>query len=407
MKATELIPAVLAERSLFPRGEQLAIATGDGGSSPAPPPSLGLSRLHKCPHAGMIPTGDFLISVAEGGGVAWVSEVLPGRPGPKDKPERGRITGFSRSSRLRMIEQVQRIDRREVRGVYFDTLTTRRGSLGWRGLELERRNFLKRFARRWGKTGWFIVWKKEPHKSGWPHLHLLIFWLTEPPKLTAFRAWQDDAWASCVAGDDVELREKVRKAGCTCVAMKSWNGVAAYVAKYCTKEVEELATETGRIWGIANRRQLPETIRTEHVGHAEGVRVRRVLRKLQQRRRETWYVLAEGEWHRVRNQRQYVPGSRAAVVVTIAEQLRIARVAGVRVKRRRARVSGNLVVPIWSEVTETKNGRERRWIEKEGDELQAVCSARHFVKPETVLALLTWAKSEVRRRVEFNASCPI
>lgn len=357
-----------------------------GPSAPAAAPS-GLSRLHKCPLGIVVPLGDFLITSAEGGGVAWVAESLPARPAPKVKQARGQICGFSRASRLRMIENLQTIDRRQVQGVYFDTLTTRRGTLGWKGLEKERRDFLKRFARRWGRDGWFIVWKKEPHESGWPHLHLLIFWLVEPPRLRDFRHWQDEAWASTVAGDDAELRAAVKKAGCKCVRMKSWNGVASYAAKYCTKEVEELAVETGRIWGIANRRLVPVTLRSEQVSRAAGVRVRRCLRKLQERRREQWFVLAEGEWSRIRPRRDYDDDRRLVSFYSVATQVARYQDLGVRVKRKRPSVLGKLVVPLWSR--DEDSGK----MERNGEEFQSVCSSRHFVSAETVTKLVGWAKA--------------
>ena len=75
--------------------------------------------------------GDFLVTTAQGGGIAYVSEVLPKRPSlPQVEKNRGKVQGFSRSSKLRMNEAFLRIDRNQVKGVIFDTLSCRRGVLG-------------------------------------------------------------------------------------------------------------------------------------------------------------------------------------------------------------------------------------------------------------------------------------
>ena len=187
----------------------------------------------------------------------------------------------------------------------------------------------------------------------------------------------------------------MKKAGCRVVYLKSWQGVSSYVSKYCGKEVAELAAETGRIWGIVNRKQMPVTLRTEVIPAPVGKKVRRVLRKLQERRREVWYVEhAPGEWHRVRPSWQKLPGERGSVRISVEQQLATARVCHLRIKRKRQRILASLVVPIWAEVVEERTGlKARRWLEKQGEEVQAVCSSRHFIRPETVTNLVAWAKS--------------
>ena len=232
--------------------------TGPASAALAAAGPLGLSLSHICP----LPEsklGEFTVSIAENGGVCRVVESVPRRP-RSTGGKRGKVRGFSVGSKLRMLEFVQSIDRTGIRGHWFATHTVPAGEADWARIERLRRAWVKRFSRKWGKNAAGIVWKKEAHGSGTPHLHSVILWVVEPPRMLAFRAWNDSAWAKVVASENPA---HVRT-GCNVQEVRSWRGVTSYVAKYLGKESGEVLPEgTGRVWGVHNRSVLPRSVRLQ------------------------------------------------------------------------------------------------------------------------------------------------
>jgi hypothetical protein len=326
-----------------------------------------------------------------------------------DGAARGKVKGFSNAARLRMLEWINSIDRASVRSIFFITLTATRGLLGWEGIEEARRRWEARFRRRWGADSCFIIWKKEPHASGSPHLHALIFWLkgAEVPRLKAeWRPWNDRAWAESV-GQDVE---RITRVGCRSELMRSWNGIAWYSAKYLGKDVEGLREETGRIWGIINRKNLLACVRVvrQVLNPRVGQQVRRTLCKLQNRKRRYWQFqdVTSRQWFTIRprkllsddagvdllNPAGSLPKRRPSFseveVRSVEEQVARYKRRGVRVRLVKRRSHRRAVVPIWADVEDTTMWGKTSQIEKISEEIHSFATSLHFVDAGQVLRLV-------------------
>lgn len=273
-----------------PAGQSLnlfgEVVSSSGGPSPkggAP----GLSLAHKCTQG----EESWAYRIAEGGEfLQVVSPSVRGRPGGGG--QRGTIKGFSRSSRKAGFDRIKRIDRRGIKCVFFMTLTVPKGEGDWKSIERWRRAYFARFRRHWGASDWACWWRKEPHMSGEPHLHLLLFWYCSPPDLADFRAWNDAAWAGVVKSENPHHQA----VGCNVQKMRGWSGVCHYVAKYLTKEQEySLGEGTGRIWGVENRAVLKECITEESCSEYVGKQVRRAGLRLSRRLSRRWFARLPGQ----------------------------------------------------------------------------------------------------------------
>jgi hypothetical protein len=301
-----------------------------------------------------------------------------------------------------MLECVGSIDRRAVAAVMFVTLTVPTGEADWQSIERHRSAWVKRFVRKWGKLGWFMIWKKEHHKSGTPHLHALVFWIDQPPALSAFRHWNDRAWARVVKS----MNPHHQRVGCRVEMMQGWNGVTHYCSKYLAKDQEGLIGDTGRIWGIVRRSMMPVSVRVVQLSPAVGKKVRRALLKLQQRKRRRWLVKFDGKWQALRAQFEQVKIAggrwrRGRLLQSVDDLVHSFSVAGIRLKQMRPRCLVNRKVPVWVECSE-RPGR----VEKFEDETHAFCSSLHFVEPVQVDRLVTFFQSQSAADDELGASVP-
>lgn len=269
-----------------------------------------------------------------------------------------------------MLEWVNALDRSRIVSTWFLTLTVPAGEADWCLIERHRRAWERRLRREWGQT-FFLIWKKEPHKSGWPHLHALLFWLQTPPQIEAFRSWNDDAWADVVRSKNPHHR----RVGCKVERMRTWNGVAWYCSKYLSKTAEFEDQDTGRIWGIAQRDLMPVTREAVNVDRLAFTQISRVLRKLQQRRREKWLIRATGRdrWECVRSFYHREGHEFVAAERVVASAVR----AGWRVKRVRPRCGVNRHVKIWAE------GFAGRMVHV-ADEVQFTPCGLHLLDSQTI-----------------------
>lgn len=205
-------------------------------------------------------------SIAKGGNLLQLHGVMPETTPPK----RGEITGFSASSRRRLIKELQSIDRTRSAPVrLFVTLTYPRffpaDSSEWKR-HLDK--FRKRLHREFDVQ--FAYWKLEPQRRGAPHFHLLIFLDREIPL-----EWLSHAWYECVgSGSRSHLL-----AGTQVQRMNSWNGVAAYTSKYVAKTVNghDLPEYWHGIkwwgrWGAP-----PITLEEQGLSRAEFIQLRRLV----------------------------------------------------------------------------------------------------------------------------------
>lgn len=193
----------------------------------------------------------------------WTGELLEITYIPKDKEyrrpgRRGKIKGFSRSARLRMLCTVASINWEQVKGGVFITLTYPDShadrTMGARATDkyLFLRHMEKYLGKKLGAL-WRIEW--QPRKSGKrlgqlvAHWHLIVFGTSYIPKDVVRSYWQLVLLAD---GPVVTWIEGI----------KSGKKLARYVGKYCSKipEADVLDNATylnnlGRHWGI-NRKEL-------------------------------------------------------------------------------------------------------------------------------------------------------
>lgn len=198
---------------------------------------------------------------------------------------RGRVYGFSRASRKRLLEKVGRLELEQVPGHrHCATMIT----LTYAGPEddlptieqtkRDKRAFVERVRRRFPQAS--AILRLEFESSGardyHPHWHLLFFGLPYVDK-SVINAW----WAEIVGPSwSSESATRIE-------AVRSKRGAMAYAAKYCGKaggglvhgayphagggseQVNEAGlVHTGRVWSVFNRACLPfaDLITLEKVG---------------------------------------------------------------------------------------------------------------------------------------------
>lgn len=198
--------------------------------------------------------------------------------------DRGIITGFSKTSRLRLLYTIARITRSIVpiflTLTYPDHFSTDPGQ--WS-------RDMDTFAQRLARKGWAAVWRKEfkCRKSGdsegsWaPHFHLLVWGCTfEELFLFAHQAWYDVV----NSGDVRHLRAGVRVE-----VLRDVRGTRGYVSKYAAKldEYEDLFPDgCGRLWGVVNRAAIPwSDAVVVKLNHAEANKLLRLMRRYMQSKR--------------------------------------------------------------------------------------------------------------------------
>jgi len=188
------------------------------------------------------------------GRLVKTSRKLGPRPTPAAARDRGKVLGFSRKSRKRLLDLFARLDF-DAKHVAFITLTFRDLHTyedAWSAL----RRFLMRLTRKHPDCA--VIWKKELQERGAIHYHMVTFGMP----YYAQSALQN-VWTECTKEDlsIVDVRE-----------VKSVSSLMHYVAKYVAKEQviggasylvlqpylhASGGSSTGRWWGIHNRDALP------------------------------------------------------------------------------------------------------------------------------------------------------
>lgn len=214
--------------------------------------ALGLSTTHISPR-GNNSNEKWACEVAVGGTLVSVK----GRKPTHIKSAcgvRGKVKGFSKNSRRRLIRKIGSIDRETLKQMpIFLTLTYPKvwpadPKIWKKHLD----TWVKRLKRRYSTTS--AIWKLEPQKRGAPHYHLIVF---NVPHIS--KHWLAESWFEVVgSGDDKHLR-----AGTRVESIRTWRGCMSYASKYTAKVIEELPEgweQVGRMWGIIGRKNLPITI---------------------------------------------------------------------------------------------------------------------------------------------------
>lgn len=194
---------------------------------------------------------------------------------------RGRVRGFSRASRRRLLDSLNKINRRAVRSALFVTLTyPREWSPAWQDWKRDIDAFGKRLMRQY--PGCSFVWRLEYQKRGAPHFHLMLFGVPFIPCAWVARSWYDVVGS----GDPRHL-----KAGTEVRRVRSFRSVIAYAAKYLAKDQNpDDARTDGRVWGIIGRANLPIEVVTVELSTRAWYTMRRYLRAWVERRtNKPWY----------------------------------------------------------------------------------------------------------------------
>lgn len=167
---------------------------------------------------------------------------------------RGKVKGFSRQSRNRMIFFMARLQTSKIRASFL-TLTFHEFCCP-KCAQKALKRFLMRLRRAFpGVSG---LWRKEYQKTGRPHFHLMLFGLPFVPQSKLQEVWTD-----CTGEDRSIVHIKLASGK---------RSIMSYISKYMSKAVDgaELSSLedstyqhmprdscTGRLWGWLNKANLP------------------------------------------------------------------------------------------------------------------------------------------------------
>lgn len=164
----------------------------------------------------------------------------------EQKVKRGRISEFTKKSRLRLMREMSKM-RRDALPVLvtltYPAVYPDNPKIWKRHLD----NFLKRLQRKYPNISG--VWKLEPQKRGAPHFHLLVWGAPYLGLLHCVALM----WFQVVGSGD----EKHLRAGTRVEQVKSQRGVMFYASKYLGKEITVDWGCAGRFWGKFGKESLP------------------------------------------------------------------------------------------------------------------------------------------------------
>jgi hypothetical protein len=183
---------------------------------------------------------------------------------------RGKVRGFTRSSRMRLLEKFNALDSDHCTPhPKFITLTYPRSLVpSWQGAKEHLRMFVQQLDRRFGLHG--LMWRMEQQEDGTLHFHLLYWY--QP--FLSWR-WVCNGWDNLIG--DYVLPEK--SASTHISGVRHWRQAAYYVSKYIAKATSEAEGDTGhgRHWGTRNWKLMPVKVRVVALSLNEGYRVRRLI----------------------------------------------------------------------------------------------------------------------------------
>lgn len=171
-----------------------------------------------------------------------VANPHPPHPAAPDPPRhlRGSISGFSASSRRRLLRLLSTVRTSALPPARFVTLTWHRVPPDWLH---DARAFLQYIRRRGG----LYLWRLEAQRRGAPHYHLIV-WCADWDSADAAATWNRIA----AHGSEAHAEHGYDEA-----EMEAYAQVFAYVAKYLAKRDRRVppSLRGRRIWGAS--RDLP------------------------------------------------------------------------------------------------------------------------------------------------------
>lgn len=184
---------------------------------------------------------------------------------------RGEVRGFSRQSRLRLMELCASLQRTARPDRWLFLTLTYPGAYPNDPAQWHRdlAVLFKRLKRAYPEcTG---LWKLELQERGAPHFHILAYGRGHIPN-----RWLSIAWYEVVASGD----SRHLAAGTRVERPKTWRGVVWYASKYIGKVIPtQAAPKLGRIWGVHNRAHLPRQPIEYDVSWGTFHMMRRIMRR--------------------------------------------------------------------------------------------------------------------------------
>jgi hypothetical protein len=222
--------------------------------------------------------GRAVLRMARGGGLVRVATIGAAPARARSESRRGRVAGYSRRSRRRLMDLTASIHRERAGRPLFVTLTYPRqwdpDPEVWKQ-DLE--SFGKRLLRRYPRAS--FIWRLEFQRRGAPHFHLLMFGADWVPARWLGRSWAEIVGKGTADPDHLRAGVEVKR-------VRSWRGVASYASKGMAHELgkqDQALSEAqlvGRWWGVVNRSALPVEIVTLVLSWRVFYQVRRLLQKL-------------------------------------------------------------------------------------------------------------------------------
>lgn len=171
--------------------------------------------------------------------------------------KRGRINGFSRQSRYRLMQTIGGVCR-DAELPNFVTITYPDNFPTVEQSKRDLKIFTQRLDRRFPQAGW--IWKLEPQERGAPHFHMLVWGVEENDLL----CWVAKNWYDIAGQGDTNallfLFGALRGSKPCVMKVNSFKGVWSYASKYLGKtfEVAQWGDKwTGRFWGIGKKENIP------------------------------------------------------------------------------------------------------------------------------------------------------
>lgn len=201
--------------------------------------------------------------------------VPPRKTGSTPRRRKGDITTFSKSSRLRLMRKLNRVQTQLLTDPVFITLTHRHGS---HTVEEFQHCFQKSFLPRLKEIipEACFIWRLEPHRNGKPHYHLIAWSFRQKIKIESeFYARQiRKAWRNAIDQHD----RAAELYSCKIEPLGSHRKVMSYVSKYVAKEDDEVSRKIeGRRW--ASSTNLPAGPITEaNLTHGQLAKLKQIVK---------------------------------------------------------------------------------------------------------------------------------
>lgn len=209
--------------------------------------------------------------------------------------QRGNVSAFSRSSRLRLLQKMATIKANGLNAVFL-TLTYGQEFPAPRQAKRHLDSFLKRISRRYANVS--AIWRMEFQKRGAPHFHLLLFNLPFVQKEHISLWWGEVVGVQFWDTASFPIRPPFTRIEKLYSQKHAARYVAKYVAKveganggfniasYLTDKGEfihpvtgENSGSIGRWWGVYNAEALPLADLVEIIANGAGTIAVNALRR--------------------------------------------------------------------------------------------------------------------------------